>query len=399
MTSARTGSPPGLVLGVLAGEPSGDLLGAGLMAALRARCPDVRFVGVGGPNMVAQGLHSLVPLQQLSVHGFVDPVLRLPSLLRVFLAVRRAVRDAGAHAFIGIDFNVFNLLLERSLRKAGTRTVHYVSPSVYAWRRGRVHRVARATDLLLTLFPFEPPLYAAAGARAVFVGHPLADELTAGAAGPARAALGIDGAPLLALLPGSRRSEVRLMGATFVAAAAHLLETHPRAHFVVPCVNREVRAHMQACVAASEIAGRVTLLDGQSRLAMTAADAVLVKSGTGTLEALLLERPMVVAYRLGAITAAIVRRLLRTPFVALPNILAGRRVVPELLQEDATPAALAAALAGVLAAPDASRAALREIAGTLRRDASARAADAVLALLGVAVAGPEDGHAAPGGPS
>jgi lipid-A-disaccharide synthase len=381
MTPAPAGGPSGLVLGLLAGEPSGDVLGAGLMAALRARCPDVRFVGVGGPQMTAQGLQSLVPLQRMSVHGFVDPLLRLPSLLRVFLTVRRAVRAAGAHAFIGIDFNVFNLLLERSLRKAGTRTVHYVSPSVYAWRRGRVHRVARATDLLLTLFPFEPPLYAAAGARAVFVGHPLADELRPGDAVAARAALDVTGSPVVALLPGSRRSEVRLMGATFVEAAACLLATHPHAHFVVPCVNPVVRALMQACVAGSAIAGRVTLLDGQSRLAMTAADAVLVKSGTGTLEALLLERPMVVAYRLGAVTAAIVRRLLRTPFVALPNILAGRRVVPELLQEDATPDALAAALAGVLAAPAASRDLLRDIAGSLRRDASARAADAVLALL------------------
>ena len=381
MTPAPAGGPSGLVLGLLAGEPSGDVLGAGLMAALRARCPDVRFVGVGGPQMTAQGLQSLVPLQRMSVHGFVDPLLRLPSLLRVFLTVRRAVRAAGAHAFIGIDFNVFNLLLERSLRKAGTRTVHYVSPSVYAWRRGRVHRVARATDLLLTLFPFEPPLYAAAGARAVFVGHPLADELRPGDAVAARAALDVTGSPVVALLPGSRRSEVRLMGATFVQAATCLLATHPHAHFVVPCVNPVVRALMQACVAGSAIAGRVTLLDGQSRLAMTAADAVLVKSGTGTLEALLLERPMVVAYRLGAVTAAIVRRLLRTPFVALPNILAGRRVVPELLQEDATPDALAAALAGVLAAPAASRDLLRDIAGSLRRDASARAADAVLALL------------------
>jgi lipid-A-disaccharide synthase len=381
MTPAPAGGPSGLVLGLLAGEPSGDVLGAGLMAALRARCPDVRFVGVGGPQMTAQGLQSLVPLQRMSVHGFVDPLLRLPSLLRVFLTVRRAVRAAGAHAFIGIDFNVFNLLLERSLRKAGTRTVHYVSPSVYAWRRGRVHRVARATDLLLTLFPFEPPLYAAAGARAVFVGHPLADELRPGDADAARAALDVTGSPVVALLPGSRGSEVRLMGATFVQAATCLLATHPHARFVVPCVNPVVRALMQACVAGSAIAGRVTLLDGQSRLAMTAADAVLVKSGTGTLEALLLERPMVVAYRLGAVTAAIVRRLLRTPFVALPNILAGRRVVPELLQEDATPDALAAALAGVLAAPAASRDLLRDIAGSLRRDASARAADAVLALL------------------
>ncbi len=387
MSNLQSGDGRALVIGVFAGEPSGDVLGAGLMAALRRRNPGVRFVGVGGPRMVAEGLSSLVPLQQLSIHGFLEPLLRLPALLRIFFLVRRAVRAAEVDAFVGIDFNVFNLLLERSLRRRGIRTVHYVSPSVYAWRRGRVHRVARAADLLLTLFPFEPPLYSAAGAHAVFVGHPLADEIRGGSdVAAARATLYVEGAPLVVLLPGSRLSEVRLMGALFVAAAERLLAVLPNARFIVPCVNADVRAHMQACAAASGIARHITLVDGRSRLAMAAADAVVVKSGTGTLEALLLERPMVVAYRLGFFTAAVVRRLLRTPFVALPNILAGRQVVPELLQDAATPSALADALVAVLTAPDEARETMRGIAASLRRDASARAAEAVLLLCGASPA-------------
>ncbi len=383
--------------GILAGEPSGDVLGAGLMQALLARHPNARFVGVGGARMQALGLRSIVPIEQLSVHGFAQPLLRLPRLLRIFRAVRRQVLAARVRAFIGVDFNVFNLLLERSLKRTGLPTVHYVSPSVYAWRRGRIGRIARSADLLLALFPFEPALYAGTTVRVVYVGHPLADELVgtpdrqaarlsmiatgchlhAGVHADARCG------PVIALLPGSRVSEVRLMGQLFVRAARMFRDAEPQAHFVVPCVNAFVRQLMQQVLDVENAHGWIELLDGQSRLVMLAADAVLVKSGTGTLEALLLERPMVVAYKLGPVTAAIVRRLVRTPYVGLPNILAGRLAVPELLQENATPGKLAAALLQVLRDGDQATRELHPIAQSLRCGASQRGAQAVLELVGM----------------
>ena len=386
--------------GILAGEPSGDVLGAGLMQALLTRHPNARFVGVGGARMQALGLRSIVPIEALSVHGFAQPLLRLPRLLQTFRAVRRQVLAARAHAFIGVDFNVFNLALERSLKRCGLPTIHYVSPSVYAWRRGRIGRIARSADLLLALFPFEPALYAGTTVRVVYVGHPLADELVGTAdrqaardtliamgyqlnGGPHADAPGGPRGPVIALLPGSRMSEVRLMGQLIVRAAQLFRQTQVQAHFVLPCVNASVRQHMQRVVDAADAQRWIELLDGQSRLAMSAADAVLVKSGTGTLEALLLERPMVVAYKLGRVTAAIVRRLVRTPYVGLPNILAGRLAVPELLQENATPGKLAAALLRVLRDGDQATHQLHPIAQSLRCGASQRGAQAVLELVGM----------------
>ena len=368
---------------IVAGEPSGDLLGAGLMRALKSRDPDAVFLGVGGPLMQAAGLNSLVPFDRLAINGFRQPILRAPELLGIFRRVRAATLEFAPDVFIGVDFNVFNLLLERALKRHRVRTVHYVSPSVYAWRRGRLDRMRHSTDLMLTLFPFEAPLYHRRGIAAVFVGHPLADEIrVAGDRRAARACLGLDGAPLIALLPGSRMAEVALMGDLFLRAAAAFTALRPGARFVVACVDEKVQAAMRALLDASSIAARTSLVVGASRLVVAAADAALIKSGTGTLEAMLLERPMVVAYRLGRFTAMVVRRLLRTPHVALPNILAGRRVVPELLQEAATPEALAAELATVLSpAKEASMLIeFRAIAVQLRRGANAAAAEAVLAV-------------------
>ena len=300
MLPAREAASP--CFGILAGEPSGDMLGAGLMQALLARYPNARFVGVGGVRMQALGLRSIVPIEQLSVHGFTQPLLRLPRLLQIFRAVRRQVLAARALAFIGVDFNVFNLLLERSLKRTGLPTVHYVSPSVYAWRRGRIGRIARSADLLLALFPFEPALYAGTPLRVVYVGHPLADELVgtadrqgarnalramgslqrldvhASAVGmqshaPLRAAaLNAVLVPVIALLPGSRVSEVQLMGQLFVQAARLVRVVEPQAHFVVPCVNASVRRLMQRVVDAADAHSWIELLDGASRLAMSAAD-------------------------------------------------------------------------------------------------------------------------------
>ena len=228
-----------LCVGIVAGEPSGDLLGAGLMRALRAQVPDIRFRGVGGPLMLEQGLESLAPLSTFAMNGFVEPFKRFPDLLRVIRKLRSAFLTERTDVFVGVDFNVFNLLLERLLKRRGITTVHYVSPSVYAWRRGRVKRIGRAADLVMTLYPFEPPLYAQHAVRAEFVGHPLADEIEpVDATAAARAALGIAADQLtIALLPGSRMSEIRAHGELFMRTAVHVDAAAGRARYLIPCVD------------------------------------------------------------------------------------------------------------------------------------------------------------------
>jgi lipid-A-disaccharide synthase len=377
-----------LVVGIVAGEPSGDLLGAHLMAALRSACSEpVRFVGVGGAHMMALGLQSIADADVFAVNGFVEPLKRLPRLWQTFRRLRDHYIAQRPAVFVGIDFNVFNLILERALKRRGVRTVHYVSPSVYAWRRGRAARIGRAADLVLTLFPFEPALYAAHGVRAEFVGHPLADQIEPGDhRPPARAALGLtDAGTVIALLPGSRRSELELHARLFFDVASEVGNGSAEVVFVVPAVDERQAALL------SEIAGayakvidvRVTV--GNSRDVLAAADVALIKSGTGALEALLLGTPMVVTYRLPALSYRVVKMLLRTPYVALPNILAGRALVPELLQDAATPVALAAALCGELESVrngTSPRESFRQIHLDLRRGASDRAARAVLGLVG-----------------
>lgn len=378
-----------LVVGLVAGEASGDRLGAGLMRELRASGARVRCVGIGGPQMCAEGLEAWYPQEALAVNGFAEPLRRLPGLWRLLRDLETALIRDRVDVFVGVDFNVFNLMLERRLRARGMATVHYVSPSVYAWRRGRIQRVAEAADLLLTLFPFEPPLYAGTGLRAVCVGHPLADAIDPDRDAPAerraaRRALGIDEREtVIALLPGSRMSEARLM-ADLMLEAARLIGAHRHgARFVIPCLNPALRDWVRsACQRHPEVP--VMLVDGQSREVLTACDAAIVKSGTATLEAMLLGCPMVVTYRLGAVTHAIVRRLLRTPFVALPNILAGRALVPELLQSAATPTALAVALLQQLdrVQLDADYlGAFARLHADLRRRADSTAAKAVRKLL------------------
>ena len=336
-------------IGIVAGETSGDILGGRLMAAIRAREPAADFVGVGGERMLAEGLQSLAPLEAMAVNGFKDPLLRSPSLFRLLCLLRRRFLAEGTDVVVGVDFNVFNFMLERGVKKRGIPTAHYVSPAVYAWRPGRIERIAKAADVVLALYPFEPELYGARGARAVFVGHPLADQIEpdAGSAAAklrARAVLGLGEAGMVvALLPGSRRSEIRYHGAIFLHTAQCLGETFPDAEFVVPAPSDAVFDAMREAVAADPVPG-VRVVRGQSRTVIAAADLVLVKSGTGTLETMLLRRPMVVTYRLGAATAWLFRRLQKSPYVALPNILTGRELVPELLQEEAEPRSLADAL-------------------------------------------------------
>ena len=379
-----------LHIGIVAGEASGDVLGGGLMAALKRHVPTVEFSGVGGPRMLAEGLRPRAELARLNVNGFVDPLKRLPDLLRILRGLVRHFASTPVDAVVGVDFNVFNLLMERAVKRRGIPTVHYVSPSVYAWRQGRVKRVARAADLLLALFPFEPALYAGVGVKAVFVGHPLADEIApdageAPAQAAVRAALGLPSqGPIVALLPGSRLSEVERLGAVMLEAA-RLLETDLKpCAFVVPCVNERVAAAMRSLKAGYPQLD-LHLAHGHAQPALAAADAALVKSGTATLEALLLRRPMVVTYRLGPLTYRIVKALKQPGFVALPNILSGRELVPERLQDDAEPAKLAAALLGELRRAEREADYFDEFErqrSRLRRNASEQAARAVLTLLG-----------------
>ncbi len=382
-----------LNIGIVAGEASGDILGGRLMAAIREREPQTRFFGVGGDAMLAQGLHALAPLDALAVNGFKDPLLRLPSLLRLLRRLRRHFVAQGANVVVGVDFNVFNLILERGVKKRGIATAHYVSPSVYFWRLGRIKRIGKAADVVLALFPFEPPLYAERGARAVFVGHPLADEIgmddgSEASQRQARLELGVaDAECVVALLPGSRRSEIDYLGALFLDTAALLDQQLGGCVFLLPAPTPRIYDAVAARYASWQqshgAALQVRLVRGRSRSAIAAADLVLAKSGTATLETLLLRRPMVVAYRLGALSAWLIRRLQKSAYVALPNILAGHALVPELLQEDARPEALAAALIEQLqrnASDEEYARVCRHWHDTLRQNGAAKAAEVVLSL-------------------
>ncbi len=382
----------GPTIGILAGEASGDNLGAGLMRELKTLYPTCTFVGIGGPRMMAQGLSSLVPMDRLSVNGFVDPIKRLPEFVGILHKLIKYYRANRPVVFIGVDFNVFNLLLERMLSRRGITTVHYVSPSVYAWRRGRVNRVASAARMLLTLYPFEPKFYSHLPIEAVYVGHPLADEITHDTGSDearmvARRELGLPDERLcIALLPGSRMSEVKYMAEAFLTAADLIKVRVGEVGFVIPCLRPDIASWLKSAINRHHSLD-VVQYDGNARLALIACDAAIVKSGTGTLEAMLLRRPMVVSYKLGELTYRIVRRMVRSPFVALPNILAGRMLVPELLQDDATPQALADNLLSSLSALDktsrepetlAEFARLHEL---LRQGADKKAAQAVARLF------------------
>ncbi len=375
-------------IALVAGELSGDLLGAGLIAALRERYPHAQFVGVGGPAMISHGLESWTPLERLAVMGLVEVLRHLPELFCIRrLLVERLLADPPA-IFIGIDAPDFNLGLERRLRIHGVSTVHYVSPSVWAWRPWRVRKIARAVRLMLTLFPFEATFYEQQGVPVRYVGHPLADEIPlCSDAGEARQALGLSlpaGTRVIALLPGSRRGEVSRLGPLFLETAGWLFARWPNLHFLMPAATPQIHEFLAALRSAQAPDLPLTLTQGHSRDVMAAADAVLLASGTATLEAMLLKRPMVVAYRVAPITAWIARRLVTIPYFALPNLLAGRRLVPEFFQEAATTANLGAAVAHWLddaAAGAALAAEFTTLHVQLRQDASRQAAAAVAELL------------------
>jgi lipid-A-disaccharide synthase len=370
-----------LRIALVAGEASGDILGAGLMRALKARHPTVEFIGVGGPLMQAEGLASYFPMERLSVMGLVEVLGRLRELLARRKKLVADLIAAKPDVFIGIDAPDFNLNIELKLRQAGIKTVHYVSPSVWAWRQKRVLKIREGCDLMLTLFPFEARFYEEKGVPVRFVGHSLADAIPLQAdRAAARAELGLPDGPLVALMPGSRGGEVGRLGALFLDTAQRLRALRPGVRFVMPCASPERRAQLEEMLAGRDLP--LTLLDGQSHLALAACDAVLIASGTATLEALLYKRPMVVAYRLAPLTFWILKRMVKSPYVSLPNLLAQRLLVPELLQDDATVEALAQTLSPLIEGGEEQTRGFDEIHRTLRLDASNQAADAVLNLIG-----------------
>ena len=371
---------------MVAGERSGDALGASLIRALRAgegAEARLRVTAVAGPAMRASGCEVVADADRLAVMGLSEVLGHLPGLLRLRRQLAQRWRADAPQVLVGIDAPDFNLGLERRLREAGIRTVHYVSPSVWAWRRWRVRGIARAVDHMLTLFPFETAFYQDHGVAATCVGHPLADELAEQPdPGPARRALGLRDGPVVALLPGSRGSEYRRLAGLFLATARHLREGGVAAHFVVPLIDAGARAHLEQLLRVQGAGLSVTLLDGNARQAVAAADVVLLASGTATLETMLINRPMVVAYQVSPVTYGIARHLVRIRDFSLPNLLAGDRVVPEYIQAAATPQALAGAVRALLTEParaHAQRAALRTLAASLRRGAARRAAAVVRA--------------------
>jgi lipid-A-disaccharide synthase len=376
-----------LTIGLVAGESSGDNLGAALIAALRARAPGARFVGVAGPRMQAAGCESLADSEQLAVMGLFEVLHHLPRLLRLRRRIRTQMLGFRPDVFVGIDAPEFNLGLAPALHAAGLRTVQYVSPQVWAWRPGRAARMARYLDLVLCLLPFERAVYDAAGLRAIFVGHPLADQLPlAPDAAAARAALGLPAsARVVALLPGSRSGEVARLAADFAGTVAWLAARRPGLAYVAAVAGEPTRAAFAAALARHAPGVTVPLVMGQAQAALTAADVALVASGTATLETLLCKRPMVVAYRVGALTAFLLRRLglLKAKFFAQPNLLAGRLVVPELAQADVNPERLGREIERWLDEPEAVlelQALFTAIHRQLRQGASEQAADAILAL-------------------
>ena len=372
---------------MVAGEASGDLLGSRLLAALERRFPGAEFFGVGGPRMVAAGFDSWFPQEKLAIRGFVEVLRHLREVLALRTELVARLRAARPDVFIGIDAPEFNLGVERRLKRAGLRTVHVVSPQVWAWRRGRIRTMKRSMSHLLVLFPFEEALYRDAGLAVTYVGHPIADEIPEVVdRGAAREQLRLPAfAPVVAILPGSRASEIDMMAGPFIETAKLVLARLPETRFVVPLVTRETRDAFEA-----ELYRRgardlpVALLFGHSREALAACDVALAASGTVTLEAALSHRSMAIAYRVAPLSYLIAKRLIKVPHIGLPNILCGDSVVPEFLQADATPENLAQAVTNMLADETFRRAVEERFArlhAELRCGAAERAADALAPLL------------------
>ena len=382
--AGSTGAP---AFGLVAGEASGDNLGGPLIRALAEHEPGARFFGVAGPRMAEAGCEAWYPAEALAVMGLVEILRHLPRLLRLRRDLLDRLAAAAPDAFVGIDSPEFNLRVAAELRRRGVPTVQYVSPQVWAWRQGRVRSIGQAVDLVLCVLPFETDFYAAHDVRAVFVGHPLADRIPP-ESDPvaARAALGLPAAgALVAALPGSRRGEVTRLGPPFAATLAWLRARRPDLGFVAPMASPAARQAFERALAEHAPGVPVTLVDGRAQQAIAASDAVLVASGTATLETALVKRPMVVAYRVAPLTGWLLRdlKLVKTAWFSQPNLLAGRALVPEFFQEQVRPDVLGPAVLAQLERPDRAQLldAFAGIHHSLRRDASRRAAEAVLELV------------------
>ncbi len=383
-------SPAGaLRVGIVAGEHSGDQLGAALIGALRSRVPQLSCFGVAGPMMIAAGCEPWGRADELGVMGLAEVLRHLPRLLKLRAALRARLLAARPDVFIGVDAPEFNLGLARPLKRAGIPTVQYVSPQIWAWRQGRVRTIGAAVDLVLCLLPFETEFYTEHGVRAEFVGHPLADQIPLVSDRlAARRALALEAhVPLIALLPGSRLGEVTRLAAPFVQAAARIAQRQPGYGFIAPMASAAIREAFAKEVAQVPGAPVIHLLEGEAQQALAAADGVIVTSGTATLETLLTGRPMVVAYKGNAVTAFVLRTLgiVKVRYFSLPNLLAGRALVPEFLQEQVRGAALADALLEQIEEPARVRELQQEFTAihrALRLGGAARAADAILECLG-----------------
>ena len=373
-------------IGLVAGEASGDLLGAGLIQAIRSRFPDATFEGIAGPEMVSAGCDQWEDSEALAVFGLIEPLAHIPRLLKLRRSLVERWRESPPDVFVGIDAPDFNLGLEKALRKSGVRTVHYVSPSIWVWRAGRIKTVREAADKVLCILPFEKTLYENQGVDAVFVGHPKADSLQCVTdTSPMRATLGLAPGPLVAVLPGSRTGEVQRLGPLFAVAAAQLAKRHEDLRFVAPIASPKLRPIFEAQLAEAGVAERFSLIDGSSIDVMSAADVVLLASGTAALESALLGKPTVAAYKIAKLSAAILRtfKLLQNDYFTIPNLLTEEPLIPEFIQEDATPEAMAEAVAALLDDPK-RREEIGKRFATLRAElalaADDRAAEAVISL-------------------
>jgi len=374
-----------LTIALVAGETSGDILGAGLIRALKARDPDARFVGVAGPLMQAEGCEVWYEMEELAVMGIVEVLGRLRRLLKIRKDLTQRFTELKPDVFVGIDAPDFNITLEGSLKRAGIRTIHYVSPSVWAWRQKRVFKIGRNTNLVLAFLPFEKAFYDRFNVPCRFIGHTMADAMPLQPdKSAARRELGIaEDAICLGLLPGSRGAEVEMLSADFLRAAQLLRQRYPALEIVVPLVNAKRREQFEQIKA--EVAPELPmhLLDGKGRQVMIASDAAILASGTAALECMLAKCPMVVGYRMKPFTFWLAKRLVKTPYVSLPNLLAGRELVKELLQEECQPEALAAALEPLLhAGPERDDLlnTFNELHQQIRWNADEQAADAVLEI-------------------
>ncbi|MBU1294509.1 MAG: lipid-A-disaccharide synthase [Gammaproteobacteria bacterium] len=370
---------------LVAGEASGDILGANLIAHLKMLQPEAIFEGIGGPLMEAQGFKSVVPMDRLSVMGLVEVLGRLRELLGIRKRIYQSCLNNPPTAFIGIDSPDFNMPLARKLKQAGIPTVHYVSPSVWAWRQKRIFNIKKSIDLMLALFPFELPIYHEHDIPVVCVGHTLADDIPFESdvtIAREKLNLGPINGPVFGILPGSREGEVSRLAPLFIDTIKLIKQKEPSATFLIPASNKERRTQIEAIL--HEANAEAILIDGQSRTVMAASDAILLASGTAALEAMLVKRPMVVSYRVNKLTFAIMSRMVKVPYVSLPNLLANEALVPELLQDDATPDNLATRLLQTwrsFITDKAIQAKYLDLHTMLRKNAGAQAAQAIVSML------------------